>query len=165
MNRRYTGAEALELAAKATKRPGQWGAVGNETLCFLYDGKGAVIASIEGHSKLATGTLLAAAPDLAESLAAVEAERDEAQGAYLSLEANYNAQNTTRIALEAERDALRAKLHDAHVALAATAMGSDTTRTTIRDYLKALDEYNEIGDGAVVAEYEYALSTLREAAK
>lgn len=53
--------------------------------------------------------LLAAAPDLAESLDAVEAERDEAQGAYLSLEANYNAQHTTLLALEAERDALRAE--------------------------------------------------------
>ncbi len=68
-------------------------------------------------------------------------------------------------AMTAERDALRAKLRDAHVALAATAMGSDTTRTTIRDYLKALDEYNEIGDGVVIADYEDALAALREAAK
>ena len=149
MNRRYTGAEARKLVeAKKNEDPR----------------KLTVINAMPSDI-----ALLAAAPDLAESLAAVEAERDEARAKIAryapALERERDAARRERDEARVELDALRAKLHDAHVALAATAMGSDTTRTTIRDYLKALDEYNEIGDGAVVAEYEYALSTLREAAK
>lgn len=77
MTRRYTGAEARELAAKAT--PGPWiaGQYNGEPGVMTPDPRcrSLVCAMLLGPTE-ANAALCAAAPDLAESLAAVEAERD-----------------------------------------------------------------------------------------
>lgn len=99
MTRRYTGAEALALKAAATQ--GEWGVMSDEGPVRLPSGErvGGWMHSIcagsgflmdEGHVCIGhaftkadgmpahDARLIAAAPDLADSLAAVEAERDEA---------------------------------------------------------------------------------------
>ncbi len=81
MTRRYTGAEARELAAKAS--PGPWTSRVRDGVRYVdapRDGGGASIVC-ELFSRGADASLAAAAPDLAESLAAVEAERDALRAA------------------------------------------------------------------------------------
>ena len=68
MTRRYTGAEARELAAKASPGPWRVGA------CHWV--RRADRTPVAKNTSPEDAALLAAAPDLAESLAAVEAERD-----------------------------------------------------------------------------------------
>ena len=125
MTRRYTGAEARVLLEAARVQ-------------YIEPGRTVILPG----TNAANARLLLAAPDLAESVSAVEAERDEAQGAYLSLEANCNAQHTTLLALEAERDALRA---------------------AIRSALAAYDKV--YCDDGYHLDREAALAALREAAK
>ena len=81
MTRRITGAEARELAAKAT--PGPWERIIRRSVADVIvwapsapmEGMGTpIVANCEYRREDAA--LMAAAPDLAESLAAVEAERD-----------------------------------------------------------------------------------------
>jgi len=76
VSRRYTGAEARELKAKATKGP--YKAAVSQRVWYITNADDEFVA--DTHSDTAQGEavadLLAAAPDLAESLTAVEAERD-----------------------------------------------------------------------------------------
>ena len=82
MSRRYTGAEALALKAAATA--GEWEWNGTHLNCAVYPGDAAAFMPCDAYGNetraqnARNAALLAAAPDLATSLAAVEAERDEA---------------------------------------------------------------------------------------
>lgn len=81
MTRRYTGAEARELAAKATQ--GEWTATDDYYEWCVVGPRGMVIADTASDTDAgrANAALIAAAPDLAASLAAAEAERDALRAA------------------------------------------------------------------------------------
>lgn len=128
--RRITGAEARELATQAT--PGPWGVMSEEGPIVLPNGKraggwshsicaGSGFLMEEGHVCIGyaftkgdgqpdhDARLMAAAPDLAESLAAVEAERDALRAAVREvLEAEYSrGGNGLTEALDALREAAK----------------------------------------------------------
>ncbi len=126
MTRRYTGAEARELAAKAT--PGPWHASDDCSVCAGRE-------LVANAYREPDARLLAAAPDLAESLAAVEAERDAGVECVRALRDMLSQ-------TERERDALRAAVRSALAAY---------------DAVYCDDGYH--------LDREAALAALREAAK
>lgn len=106
--KRYTGAEARELAARATHTSFAVTAETREYAATIRDVRGAVVARCK---LVCDANLLAAAPDLAASLAAVEAERDAlwaAAQAVLSAYATLGSfEGRTGAPLEAALAALR----------------------------------------------------------
>ena len=127
MTRRYTGAEARELAAKASPGPWRVGA------CHWV--RRADRTPVAKNTSPEDAALLAAAPDLAESLAAVEAERDAGVECVRALRDMLSQ-------TERERDALRAAVRSALAAY---------------DAVYCDDGYH--------LDREAALAALREAAK
>lgn len=90
MTRRYTGAEARELAERATQ--GEWAiddGFADDMLAIFRKGPpySGAIALLPNANRAANAALCAAAPDLAASLAAVEAERDALREYYEANEA------------------------------------------------------------------------------
>ena len=113
--RRITGAEARELAAKAT--PGAW-STGDD--CSVCAGRELVANAYREPD----ARLLAAAPDLAESLAAAEAERDALRAKIVAYGQAHDARTAHSKRADsgaelwfAERDELNNAVSDALAAL------------------------------------------------
>lgn len=93
MTRRYTGAEARELR----RGVGPFEVSG---VVIVNAHPAAAIRCVADINDQTLGPLLAAAPDLAESLAAVEAERDAYRAYYEARQAMYAAQDSDSLAEE-----------------------------------------------------------------
>ena len=124
--RRITGAEALALKAAAT--PGPW-ADDYERTSYVHAppsslGDGEWICEVNYPSGAANAALLAAAPDLAESLAAAEAERDALRAKIVAYGQAHDARTAHSKRADsgaelwfAERDELNNAVSDALAAL------------------------------------------------
>ncbi len=146
MTRRYTGAEARELAAKATSEALEVGHGFEGAYVLNKNREHPFYAHCVGARAVERAALLAAAPDLAESLAAVEAERDALSRALFLSDAARDNEESAYLALLAERDALRA-----------------AARELLGAYGDFSVEYPPTIDEA--ARFHAALAALRETAK
>lgn len=141
-----TGAEALELVEAAT--PGPWHASDDCSVCAGRE-------LVANAYREPDARLIAAAPDLAESLAAVEAERDALSRALFLSDAARDNEESAYLALLAERDALRAAVLECFDAM--DAIDTDRQKPHTSGWTERRD--------ALHAKLSSALAALREAAK
>lgn len=190
MTRRYTGAEALALKAAATAGP-LFASDDCEPVRICHTQISAYNNIVAGHDAAGRGqtltigdaALFAAAPNLADSLAAVEAERDEAiaqlraddspsrrpcgDNSCVLREPGPHGMGTNggcrcpagllrsryRV-LRAERDALRAKI-------ACVAAAHDTAQRVMVEWQEGEATSRDVT--AATSAYEASLAALREA--
>lgn len=148
MTRRYTGAEARELR----RGVGPFEVSG---VVIVNAHPAAAIRCVADINDQTLGPLLAAAPDLAESLAAVEAERDALSRALFLSDAARDNEESAYLALLAERDALRAAVLECFDAM--DAIDTDRQKPHTSGWTERRD--------ALHAKLSSALAALREAAK